>query len=435
MKGEIIAIGDELTSGRILNTTSSFAAGHLYGAGHDIVSMATVGDDPAAIEAALRRALKRSEFIIVTGGLGATTDDMTNEAVAKVLGRPTTFYPEIFAKISSGTKTAHSVEPLCQFAQEEKGTVAAQKYGTEDPSHPLAKLAWLPKGSRVLKPGAKMAGHLLVHQGTPIFFLPGVPHEMRELMIDCVIPYLADWRGVGARPVTQRIYKVFGLPEIVINQRLKHLESYKGVRIGYYPVYPEVHVSLTVLGEDDGNAAALFARLDREIGGLLGPDFFGVNEDTMEGVVGGLLAEHHHTVAIGESCTGGLISHQLTRIPGSSDYLVGGVVAYSNAVKEKLLKVAPSLIEQYGAVSRETVRAMAAGIRQALEADFGLAVTGIAGPGGGTDEKPVGLVWFGLASENGVQDMVCNFKGDRWKIQAVAAHTALNMLRRHLLGM
>jgi len=433
MKGEIIAIGDELTSGRILNTTSSFAAGHLYGAGHDIVSMATVGDDPAAIETALRRALKRAEFIIVTGGLGATTDDMTNEAVAKVLGRPTTFYPEIFARLGAASGKGPATEPLCQFARQEPGAVGGESGQQGEPSHPLAKLAWLPKGSTVLKPGAKMAGHLLVHEGIPIFFLPGVPYEMRELMLDCVIPYLADWRTTGVRHVTQRIYKVFGLPEIDINQRLRHLENGKGVRIGYYPVYPEVHVSLTVLGEADEDTASRFAALDREIANLLAPELFGIDNDTMEGVVGRMLAERHRTVAIGESCTGGLISHQLTRIPGSSDYLLGGVVAYSNAVKQSLLKVDAAVIEKYGAVSRETARAMASGVRAALGADFGLAVTGIAGPGGGTAEKPVGTVCFGLASEAGVRDAACNFKGDRWKIQAIAAHTALDMLRRFLL--
>ncbi|MEJ2689856.1 MAG: CinA family nicotinamide mononucleotide deamidase-related protein [Deltaproteobacteria bacterium] len=432
MKGEIIAIGDELTTGRILNTTSSFAAGHLYGAGHEIIAMSTVGDAPAAIESALVRALKRADFIIVTGGLGATTDDMTNEAVAKVLARPTTFYPEIFAKIKGGQPPA---EPLCQFSRGKKALAEKQqrKEAGEDNNHPLAKLAWLPEGSRVLKPEARMAGHLLIHDGKPIFFLPGVPREMRELMLDCVIPYLADWRGTDVRQVNQRIYMVFGLPEININQCLRHLEERTGVRIGYYPVYPEVHVSLTVLGDQTNGSSAIFEEADREITKLLGQHCFGTNQQTMESVVGQLLKEHNLTVALAESCTGGLVSHSLTRVPGSSAYFIGGVVAYANAVKEQVLGVAPDILAKFGAVSLETARAMALGIRRLLRSDIGLSVTGIAGPEGGTDEKPVGHVCFALNSEKGCREQVCRFRGDRWQIQAIAAESALEMVRQHLM--
>lgn len=433
MKGEIIAIGDELTTGRILNTTSSFAAGHLYGAGHEIIAMSTVGDDPVAIESVLVRALKRADFIIVTGGLGATSDDMTNEAVAKVLARPTTFYPEIFAKIKGGQPPP--AEPLCQLAGKKQATAEkpqenGQRQGN---NHPLAKLAWLPEGSRVLKPEARMAGHLLVHGGTPIFFLPGVPHEMRELMLDCVIPYLADWRGTDVRQVSQRIYKVFGLPEIDINQCLRHLEERTGVRIGYYPVHPEVHVSLTVLGDKTNGSAEVFAGADREIMALLGQNCFGTDRETMESVVGRLLQQHGQTAALAESCTGGLASHSLTRVPGSSAYFLGGVVAYANAVKEQVLGVGADVLAKYGAVSLETARAMASGIRRLLHSDIGLAITGIAGPEGGTAEKPVGHVCFALSSEKGCREQVCHFGGDRWQIQAIAAESALEMVRQHLL--
>ncbi|MEW6428810.1 MAG: CinA family nicotinamide mononucleotide deamidase-related protein [Thermodesulfobacteriota bacterium] len=423
MKGEIIAIGDELTSGRILNTTSSFAAGHLYGAGHDIIAMSTIGDDPAAIETALLRALKRADFLIITGGLGATSDDMTNEAVGRVLGRPPTFYPEIFARIcGAGGSLPESLCPL-------GGRPAP------DHNHPLEKLAWLPEGSSVLKPEARMAGHLLVHEGVPIFFLPGVPNEMKELMLDCVLPYLAAWQGRESRRVRQRIYKVFGLPEIEINRRLRDIERASPlIRIGYYPVFPEVHVSLTVFDEDGGDIDGRFAAMEREVAVRLADCLYGVDDDTMEQVVGRLLLERGLTLATAESCTGGLVASRIVRVPGSSRYYSGGVVAYSNPLKEKLLGVAQTMLAAHGAVSGEVAAAMAEGARAACNADLAVAVTGVAGPGGGTADKPVGLVYLACAGSTTTTVVRRLFAGDRRQIQKITTMTALDLVRRTLQG-
>jgi nicotinamide-nucleotide amidase len=412
MIGEIIAIGDELTSGRVLNTTSRFAAGQLFTAGHEIFAMATIPDTPAEIGAALNRAIKRSDFVIVTGGLGATSDDLTNEAVGKVLGRPVEFRQDVLDKIK-----ARLPKITCQ-----------------DTKH-LEKLAWLPAGAEILNPDARMAGYILIHNDKPVFLLPGVPHEMKELLAERVIPRLALWEKGQTRYVRQKVYKVFGLSETEINSRLDKLEGDdEHIRIGYYPVFPEVHISLSVIEENEAETESLFLRHDDEILKLLGDSLFGTDEETMESLVGKTLVEQGKTAATAESCTGGLISHKITCVPGSSEYFAGGVVAYSNDMKERFLDVDPILLAEHGAVSSQVARAMAAGIRARTGADFGVSVTGIAGPTGGTEEKPVGTVFIGISTQHETIDTRCFFPGSRWKIQEMTAVAALDYLRRLLLN-
>ena len=414
MNGEIIAIGNELTSGRVLNTTSRFAAGLLFSAGHEISAMSTIGDTPAEISKTLKRAIKRSDFIIVTGGLGATSDDLTSEVVGQALGRPTVFHPEIFAKIK-----ALLSKPDDQVLSD------------------LQKLALLPTGAEVLNPEARMAGYLLVHDNKPIFFLPGVPHEMQELLADTVIPRLGLWQEGAAKLVKQKVFKVFGLGEIEINRRVAHLEKEEDgrVRIGYYPVFPEVHLSLTVIDEDKSEIKRTFQHLENEIELSLGDSLFGTDDDTMESVVGELLQSQGKILATAESCSGGLIAHKITTVPGSSNYFVGGLVAYSNQLKEKLLGLDTSMLASHGAVSSAVARAMADSIRHKTAADIGVAVTGIAGPTGGTSEKPVGTVFIGLSTPDETVDIPCRFPGDRWQVQELTAVKSLDLIRRLLLGM
>ena len=411
MIGEIIAIGDELTSGRILNMTSSFAAYHLFAQGHEIVSMATIGDSPEMIGSALKRAIRRADFVIVTGGLGPTTDDLTNEAVATALNRPAIFHPEILEKI--------------QRYLEDSGR-------REDPNGiKLEKLAWLPEGAEELKPEANMAGHILIHDRKPIFFLPGVPHEMKELLVDCVIPRLNEWQHGEQRFVRQRLYRVFGPAETEINERVRHLENDSSlIRLGYYPVFPEVHLSLTALGKTEDEGDALFAIFDAKIRRALGDDLYGVDNETLAAVAGRSLAAQGLTLALAESCTGGLAAHEVTTVAGSSRYFLGGVVAYANEVKTALLHVPEATLAAHGAVSPETACAMAAGVRAATGADFGVAITGIAGPDGGSAEKPVGTVWFGISHGGHTRAEHRAFTGSREQIQGIAARTALDLIRR-----
>lgn len=416
MRGEIIAIGDELTSGRILNMTSHFAAHHLFAVGHEIVAMATIGDSPELIGSALTKALDRADFVIVTGGLGPTSDDLTNEAVASALNRPATLHPEILVKVES-------------FLSNSKNPGELKSRGVS-----LEKLAWLPAGAEVLKPEASMAGYFLVHAEKPIFFLPGVPHEMKELLVDSVIPRLAAWRQEERRYVRQRLYRVFGMPESEVNRRVSHLETHNSmIKLGYYPVFPEVHLNLTAIGTSEEETDSLLVFVDQLIREALGDSMFGLGEETLAVAVGALLQERGLTLALAESCTGGLISHLVTTVPGSSGYYLGGVCAYSNAMKTKFLGVDPELLARCGAVSGETAEAMVVGVCRATGADLGVSVTGIAGPEGGSPEKPVGTVFFGIAWKGEVSHCRRNFTGRREEIQCLSAQTGLDLVRRKLL--
>ena len=410
MKIEIIAIGDELISGRILNTTSSFAARNLYEAGYDIYAMNTIGDTPILIGEALKQALGRVDAVLVTGGLGTTDDDLTNEAVSKALNRPTMPNLEILANIRS-----HLDEI------------------TTSPVGRLEKLAWLPSGAEALSPASRMAGYMLIHDDKPIFFLPGIPSQMQQLLIEEVLPKLSTWHEDHRLTTYQRIFRIFNLPETEVNRRINTLDLSPDVHIGYYPVFPEVHLSLTVRDKRNNNAKRLFKSSCKAINTVLGDSIYGCNRESMEKVVGKLLIENNLKLAVAESCTGGLICRKITNSPGSSAYLLGGVVSYANSLKTIYLGVSPDLLEKHGAVSREVAEEMAVGVRAKSGADIGLAVTGIAGPDGGSDEKPVGTVYIAIATteENWVTKF--HFYGNRNQIREISAQSGLDLIRKYLL--
>ena len=410
MRIEIIAIGDELTSGRILNTTSSFAARQLFEAGYEIYAMHTIGDTPALIGEALKRAIERVDAVLVTGGLGMTDDDLTNEAVSKALNRPTMPNFEVLASIRRHLDSI-TIEPVGQ----------------------LEKLAWLPEGAEVLNPGSSMAGYMLVHDEVPVYFLPGVPRQMKHLLVQHVLPSLATWGENHQLSTYQRIFRIFNLPETEVNRRIKTLDLNDCAHIGYYPVFPEVHLSLTIRDREADNAERLFQSCCRAIDTVLGDAIYGHDRDDLETIVGNLLNEHGLHLAVAESCTGGLIAQRLTSVPGSSNYFLGGVVSYDNSLKSALLDVDPDLITRHGAVSREVAEAMAHGALNRCHGDIGLAVTGIAGPGGGSEEKPVGTVYVGIAGPETSWVSKFLFEGDRQQIRELTAQTGLDLVRKYLL--
>lgn len=410
MIGEIIAIGDELTSGRIGNTTSGYAARQLFLLGHVVRAMHTIGDDPELIGATLKAAIARSEFVLVTGGLGATTDDLTNEAVIQALELKVATHPCVQANIESRMG-------------KDDGKAAVS----------LAKLAQLPEGAEVLDDDCRMAGYLLRYQGKPIYFLPGVPPQMEMLLRDKVLPGLQTFDASRAVPVSQRVYRCCGLFEIEINKRLHALER-NGVQIGYYPVGAEVHVSLTARNLEGGVDDPRFRAADVVIREALGDNLYGVDQETLASATGRLLRERGLMLGVAESCTGGMIGGVITEAAGSSRWFKGGVIVYSNALKEGLLGVDAELLARCGAVSGETARAMASGAAQRLGCDIAVSATGIAGPGGGTAEKPVGTVYIGLSHHNTVVDRLCRFNGSRRQIQEKTAQTAVDMVRRALLA-
>lgn len=412
MKIEIIAIGDELTSGRILNTTSSFAARNLYEAGYEIYAMNTIGDTPSLIGEALKQALGRVDAILVTGGLGTTDDDLTNEAVSKALNRPTMPNLEILSAIRS-----HLDEI------------------TASPVSRLEKLAWLPSGAEALSPQSRMAGYQLIHDDKPIFFLPGIPSQMQQLLIEEVLPKLSTWHEDHSLATYQRIFRIFDLPETEVNRRIETLDLSPDVHIGYYPVFPEVHLSLIVRDKKTNDPKRLFKSSCKAVTTVLGDSIYGCDRESMQKVVGKLLLEKNFKLAVAESCTGGLICRKLTDTPGSSSYLLGGVVSYANSLKSTYLGVSTDLLQTYGAVNREVAEQMAVGVMSKSGADIGLAVTGIAGPDGGTEEKPVGTVYIAIAtSEENWVTKFC-FNGDRRQIREITAQSGLDLVRKYLLQM
>lgn len=410
MQGEIIAIGNELTSGRITNTTSGFAARHLYEAGYEIYAMHTIGDSAGLIGEALKRAISRVDFVLVTGGLGSTDDDLTTEAVSKALDRPTIPNLELLSQIRNHLDTISA-----------------------SPISPLEKLAWLPQGAEALTLQSQMSGYLLIHDNKPIFFLPGVPYQMQTLLLEQVIPRLAALNHGRQLATCQRIYKIFGMTEAEINRKIVKLALDHSIHIGYYPVFPEVHLSLTIRTHQGRDPIPLFEAACRTIEKKLGQVIYGSDNDSIASVTGQLLHASNLCLATAESCTGGLIAHLLTRVAGSSRYFLGGVVAYANSMKMEYLDVDEELLASHGAVSREVAEAMAAGIKGRSNADITLAVTGIAGPDGGTTEKPAGTVYISMATKNTIDTHHFHFSGNRQQIQEITAKTALDLVRHYLL--
>jgi nicotinamide-nucleotide amidase len=357
----------------------------------------------------LQQGLGRSRFIIITGGLGPTEDDITVAAAAQALG----------LKLYQDEGLLNRIRRCL----EEQQIPWEERY---------AKLAVIPEGALVLDPGGSACGFALRHRDARLFFLPGVPREMRQLFDAFVLPSLVEWAG-GGHCVAQRTLRLFGISETQLQQVVSQLPEFQqGVSVGFYPNFPENHLTLTVRGQDcqalEATLDRLAAALAREVGDVL----LGPIDAPQEELVGRLLKQRGLTLAVAESCTGGLIGHRVTNAPGASDYFLGGVVSYSNEAKQDLLRVPSQVLAESGAVSAEAARAMARGVKEVFGAAVGLSATGIAGPSGGSPEKPVGTVYFGLATPQGDEVWHYLFQGDREEIKILAAQTALDRLRRAL---
>ena len=409
MHGEIIAIGDELVAGRVRNTTSSFAAGQLFQAGYRLDCITIIGDDAGAIKTSLLTAVGRSAFVIVTGGLGPTSDDMTSEAVAAALGRGLVLNKEVLKKIEA-----------------EKG-----RWGGT-PDRMLEKLAMLPDGAEFLNPDGRAAGYLIIERGVFIFCLPGVPDELEYLFMNQVIPRLNN--AFGSRfAARQRTFKTFGLQETEINALLEwRIRDMEWIKIGYYPSFPEVFITISMMDPDNGAADRRFASACSTIEAALAENLIGADEDTQESMVGKLLLEKGATLAVAESCTGGLLAHRITSVAGSSLWFERGVVSYSNRSKEEMLGVLLETIANFGAVSRNTGIEMADGAKRIAGSTYSIAVTGFAGPGGGTPHDPVGTVYIAIGAPESTFCQRFSFQGSRCAIQTMSAETALDWLRRYL---
>ena len=415
MNAEVIAIGTELLLGFIVNTDTAFLGRTLAELGIHCYHQVTVGDNPTRLEAAIRTALRRAELVITCGGLGPTVDDVTLETIARATDRRLVLNRSILRQIRR------------RFARQ----------GIRMPSS-NRRQALLPEGA-VAFPNAfgTAPGFLLPLRQTTgerlLVALPGPPTELIPMVQRHLIPRLR--RHAGRSILRSRTLKVTGLSESEVDSKIADLLALKGpVTVGIYAHPGQVDLRITACGNGPLAAQRRIRRVERQIRSRLGPLIFGADDETLEGVVGILLKNRRKTLAVAESCTGGLLAHRITQISGSSSYFHGGVVAYSNDLKGSTLSVKPALLKRSGAVSAPVARAMAQGVRRLTSSDLGIAITGIAGPTGTTRTKPVGLTYLALSSAKGVASRRHLFSGDRAVVKFKASQAALNLLRLHLLS-
>jgi nicotinamide-nucleotide amidase len=404
---EILTIGDELLLGFTIDTNGAYLARKLADIGLRVARRASVGDDPAEIEAAVTDALARTGGVITTGGLGPTADDRSKAAVANVFGRQLQIDEEHVAWMKDRWRT---------------------RFGREMPASNMAQAA-LPVGA------TKLANH---HGSAPGVFLsddrgwvamlPGVPREMRGMTDDTLIPLLAS-RFPSNAVVRSRTLRTTGVAESLLGDKLGTLDLGDGVSLAYLPAAEGVDLRLTVAGLD---AALADRRLDSAatmVRVMVGPSVYGEGDIDLAAVVLERCRAKQRTIAVAESCTGGLLGARLTAIPGSSDVVVGGVIAYDNRIKREMLGISDEQLRDHGAVSEPVVRAMASGVRERFETSIGIGITGIAGPGGGTPDKPTGTVWIAVDMESAIVARRYNMIGDRDEIRRRSAQAALEMLR------
>ncbi|MGH7409030.1 MAG: competence/damage-inducible protein A [Candidatus Methylomirabilales bacterium] len=413
MNVEILTVGTELLLGQIVDTNAAFIAERLAEAGIDVYFKTTVGDNPARIEAAVRPALGRAQVVLCTGGLGPTEDDLTRDVVAKVTGRPLRLNPAVLAQIQA------------RFAR--RGIPMARNNERQ---------AQVPEGALVLEnPRGTAPGLLLrVDPEQTVVLLPGVPAEMRPMLTEIVLPRLREVYGLKGR-IRSRVLRTTGVSESKVDELLGDLWAERNPTIALLARSGEIHVRLTAKAETEAELTHLLDGREAQVRERLGDIVFGRDEESLEVIVGRLLLARRLTLAVAESCTGGLMGHRITNVPGSSAYFDRGVVVYSNQAKTALLGVPAALIAAKGAVSAEVAAAMAEKMREGAGVDLALAVTGIAGPTGGSPEKPVGLTYIALAHSGGVAAHEFRFFTDRDLNKQRAAQTALDLVRRHLLGL
>ncbi|MFQ5737978.1 MAG: competence/damage-inducible protein A [Acidobacteriota bacterium] len=410
LEAEIIAVGTELLTSSRIETNSLFLAGKLNELGILVSRKVVVGDWPERIAAALRAAMGSSQIVMFTGGLGPTSDDITREVVAETLSRTL----RLDSTVVEDLETRY------------------HRFGFKMTDNNLRQ-AMVPAGAQVLKNGKGTAPGLFLKEGEVlIFLLPGPPRELRPMTEEQVIPLIRKHKRSSPRPF--RRLRVASLAESHVDSRVEPL----------YRAYPQIETTIlsspgvvdlffSWRGQDDGPAKQQLDELDNRVRQELGVSIFSDQDEALEGALGRILRQKNLTLATAESCTGGLVSKLITDVPGSSDYFLGGVVGYSNGVKNRLLGVDQSSLDGCGAVSREVAIEMAAGACREVGADLGLSITGIAGPDGGTRDKPVGTVFFGLFDRGRAQVKQRQMPGDRETIRLRSARFGLDWLRRHLL--
>ncbi|MBM4299888.1 MAG: competence/damage-inducible protein A, partial [Deltaproteobacteria bacterium] len=368
----ILSTGDELTTGKVVDTNSAYIADRLLALGVKVAAVLKVGDDRDKLLWAFRQARELGDLVIGTGGLGPTADDLTTEMVAQFLG----------------------VEMV-----EDERVAANLKARFERRGVPWTlnnlKQALFPAGAEIIPNpvGTAPGFNVDIGRGKRLLWLSGVPHEMTAMLSETVLPWITAQNGRVAE-IHQATFKIHGITESKLDEMVKPLALGEAAKLSFRAHFPDLTLRLTVSG---GGEAEKFAALRTEIRTILRDFIYAEGDRTMEEAIGALLLEKKQTLALAESCTGGLIAHRITRVAGSSAYFLGGAVTYSNQEKIRALGVAPATLEKFGAVSRETALAMSQGVRERTGATIALSVTGVAGPSGGSPEKPVGTVWVSIA--------------------------------------
>ncbi len=409
MDAEIIAVGSEMLTPQRVDTNSLYLTGELNNLGVEVVSKCVIGDDRERLATAIRLAVSRSSIVILSGGLGPTEDDVTREAAAMALDRKLVFQQEI----------ADALEERFLRAQRKMAEVNKRQ-------------AFVIEGAHILPNDRGTAPGLWAEEsGAVVILLPGPPHELKAMFERQCLPRLA--RVVPPKVIRTVFLRVTGMSESDLDTLIAPVYTrYTNPATTILAANGDLQIHLRARCTTVAEADALLTEVAGPIELLLGDRVYSRNGEPLEQVVGELLRANHATVAVAESCTGGMLGERFTSVPGSSDYFVGGFLTYSNAIKTELLGVPVEILEQFGAVSEETAEAMAAGARLRTNSTYALSVTGVAGPDGGNEKAPVGTVCVGLADATGTRAVRRQFLGDRQRIRVFTCQMALDLLRRRM---
>lgn len=409
MRAEILSCGTELLLGHISDTNATYLAQSLSSLGIDLYFVDQVGDNLSRMVETLRRAWERADLVIMTGGLGPTEDDLTREAISALLGETMQVDPQLEADLRARFAGANA--PM--------------------PDRNLKQATLIPSASALPNPRGTAPGWLVAKDGHLIVAMPGVPREMYRMWEAEAVPRLAEHIGGGA--IFTRLLRVSGMGESTVEERLDALLHSANPTIATYAKADAVDVRVTAKADELVKAQEMVAQVEAQVRQVLGQHIFGTDRDTLQSVVGKYLADRQRSLAVMESLTGGLLASTITDYPGSSKHFIGGVVSYSSDLKVQM-GVPRETVEQFGAVSPETARAMASAVRQLLKADYGIGVTGVAGPEM-QEGKPVGTVYIAIAGPEGFVDgRGPGWRGSREDQKRLAVLAALNLLRLHLEG-
>lgn len=407
MNAEIIAVGTELLLGDILNTNARFLSRELSGLGIDVYYQEVVGDNPDRLKSVIHTAIRRSDIVVLSGGLGPTDDDLTKETVADYFNLPLYFDEQVMAEMTEYLRGRHIV-----------------------PSN--KKQAYIPEGAKIIHNNYGTAPGIIIEQDEKIvIMLPGPPRELEPLFSEQVKPYLD---AKSDYIMKSKVLRIFGLGESSAAEKVRDLMESANPTLAPYAKDSEVILRITAKAKTDARADKLIDEMYKKVNDRIGEYIYGFDDDEMKAVLCRLLTEKGKTIAAAESCTAGLFSAMIADNPGASAVLNEGIVTYSNEAKEKYLGVLHETLEKYGAVSEQTAREMAEGIKKAAKSDIGVGITGIAGPDGGTPEKPVGLVYVGIAYDGGCEVLKLNLIGTRQKVRYAAVLNAMNAVRKILLN-